>query len=182
MRFKSIPAALAVAAALCGCVSPVPYNDLVSKSATYQDLDAQLKPRVAADRMQLEQLQNLVRVTLADGLLFPEGSAKLDEAGKAMLVRLAPALKDLSGQRIVIKGFTDNVPTGPTLRERLAGNVELSKARADAVAGALEAQGVSAALIATVGLGETHAAASNATAAGRARNRRVEIDVVEAPA
>jgi chemotaxis protein MotB len=58
----------------------------------------------------------------------------------------------------------------------------LSKARADAVAAVLVEQGVPARLITTSGLGEAHPVASNATPAGRAQNRRVEIDIVEAPA
>ena len=174
--------ALAVAALLSACVSAVPYNDLVQKTPTYRNLDQQLKADRAADRVQIEQLQNLVRLTLANGMLFPEGGRELSEAGKAMLAKLAPGLKDLSGQRIVVIGFTDGVPIGDGLYQRLAGNVELSKARADAIAGFLTAQGVPAALIATVGLGEAHPIESNTTASGRAKNRRVEIDIVEAPA
>ena len=175
-------AALAAAALLSACVSAVPYNDLVRKTATYQKLDTQLKAEVAADRVQIEQLQNLVRLTLANGILFPEGGRELGESGKAVLAKMAPGLKDLSGQRIVVIGFTDAVPVGDGLQQRLAGNVELSKARADAIAGFLTAQGVPAALIATVGLGEAHPIESNTTASGRAKNRRVEIDIVEAPA
>lgn len=177
------PIAVALAATLLSaCVAPVPYNKLVPKTATYQQLQAQIEAAPATDAVQIEQLQNLERVTLASGLLFPEGSSEIDAAGKAALAQLAPALKGLSGQRIVVAGYTDNVPLGPSLRERFAGNVELSKARAGAVAEALEAHGVSAGLIATVGLGETHPVASNATSAGRAMNRRIEISVVEAPA
>jgi outer membrane protein OmpA-like peptidoglycan-associated protein len=160
----------------------VPYNDLVPKTETYQQLDAQIKAASPSEAVRIEQLQNLVRVTLASGLLFSAGSSELDAAGNATLAKLAPALKELRGQRIVIVGYTDDVPLGPTPQERFGGNVELSKARARAVAAALAAQGVPAGLIATVGLGETHPAASNDTSAGRAQNRRVEIDVVEAPA
>ena len=174
--------ALAVAALLSACVSAVPYNDLVQKTPTYRNLDQQLKADRAADRVQIEQLQNLVRLTLANGILFGEGAWELNDAGKAVLAKAAPALKSLSGQRIVVKGFTDNVPIGSELRQRIAGNVELSKARADAVAAFLVAQGVPRDLITTVGLGEASPVASNDTAAGRAKNRRVEIDVVEAPA
>lgn len=180
MRTSAI--ALAAAALLSACVSATPYNELVPKTPTYQKLDAQLKAEVAADQVQIEQLQNLVRLTLANGMLFPEGGRELNEPGKAMLTKLAPGLKDLSGQRIVVISFTDGVPIGDGLHQRLAGNVELSKARADAVAGFLTAQGVPAALIATVGLGEAHPLASNTTASGREKNRRVEIDIVEAPA
>lgn len=181
MSLRSTIAALASTMLLCACVSQSTYNQQVQKTSTYQQLDAQLKSELAGDQAQIEQLQNLVRVTLANGILFAEGGVELNEAGKATLAKLAPALKDLTGQRIVIKGFTDNVPIGVEMRQRFPGNVDLSKARANAVSAYLVGQGVPAALISTVGLGETHPVASNDTPQGRAKNRRVEIDVVEAP-
>ena len=182
MSFQPITAALAAAALLSACVAPVAYNDQVEKSATYQKLDAPLKGEVAPDPAQIEQLQNLVRLTLANNVLFADGGWQLNESGKAALSTLAPALKDLSGQRIVIKGFTDNLPVGATLPERLSGNVELSKARAQAVASLLVEQGVPKNIVSITGLGETHPVADNDTPQGRAKNRRVEIDIVEAPA
>jgi outer membrane protein OmpA-like peptidoglycan-associated protein len=54
--------------------------------------------------------------------------------------------------------------------------------RADAVVDFLKSQGVPAALITTTGLGQAHPEAPNDTPQGRAKNRRVEIDIVEAPA
>lgn len=182
MRSTTPLAALAAAALLSACVVARDYNELVPKSPAYQQIAALLKAEPAADRARLEQLQNQIRLTLANTTLFPEGSAQLGEAGKAALAELAPALKELRGQRIVVVGYTDNVPLGQTLAERLSGNVELSKARSAAVTAFLTAQGVPAAWITPVGLGETHPVASNATADGRAQNQRMEIGIVEAPA
>jgi chemotaxis protein MotB len=181
MRFGPPVIALSFAVLVTGCVSQSTYDQQVQKTSTYQQLDTQLRGELASDQVQIEQLQNLVKLTLANGILFAEGGAELNEAGKAMLAKVAPALKGLSGQRIVIKGFTDNVPIGPELRQRFASNVDLSKARANAVSAYLVGQGVPANLISTVGLGESHPVASNDTAQGRAKNRRVEIDIVEAP-
>jgi chemotaxis protein MotB len=175
-------ALLGSVALLSACVSPRDFNQMMPKSPTYQQVAAQLKAEPAAERVRLEQSQNLIRLTLANTTLFPEGGAELGETGKAVLAELAPPLKELRGQRIVVIAFTDNVPLGQTLAERLSGNVELSKARSAAVTAFLTAQGVPAALITPVGLGETHPVASNATADGRVQNRRVEIDIVEAPA
>ncbi len=175
-------AALASLVLLSACVPQSRYNEQVQKTTTYQQLDAQLKGEIAADRLQIEQLQKLVRLTLADGILFAEGGWELNEAGKSMLAKLAPALKGMGDQRIVVKGFTDNLPIGPELRARFPNNVELSKARADAVAKFLVAEGVPSSIVFASGLGETHPVASNETAQGRAKNRRVEIDIVEAPA
>ena len=130
--------------------------------------------------MQTTQLQNLVKVTLANAILFPDGGAQLNAAGEATLAKIAPVLKTLTGQKIEIKGFTDNVPIGPELRAKFPTNLALSKARADAVVNFLVARGVPAGIMVAIGLGEAQPVASNDTAAGRAKNRRVEIDIVEA--
>jgi len=130
--------------------------------------------------VQTTQLQNLVKVTLANAILFPDGGAQLNAAGEATLAKIAPVLKTLTGQKIEIKGFTDNVPIGPELRAKFPTNLALSKARADAVVNFLVARGVPAGIMVAIGLGEAQPVASNDTAAGRAKNRRVEIGIVEA--
>ncbi len=173
-------ALLTAAALLSACVSQSTYNQEVQKSATYQQLDARLKGEVAADQAQITQLQNVVRVTLANGILFSEGGWELNAAGKDTLAKLAPVLKALTGQKIEVKGYTDNVPIGPELRGRFPSNVELSKARAQSVADFLITQGVPAASISTSGFGDAQPVASNDTAQGRAKNRRVVMDIVEA--
>lgn len=181
MSIRLTAALLCGALLLTACVSQSRYQQQVQKTQTYQQLNDQLKAELAGTQAQVEQLQNLVKLTLANGILFAEGGWELNESGKATLAKVAPALKGITGQRIVIKGFTDNLPIGPALRERFPSNIELSKARADAVAAFLTAEGVPVGLISTVGLGQAHPVASNETPEGRAKNRRVEIDIVEAP-
>ena len=173
-------ALLAAAALLSGCVSQGTYNQEVQKATTYQQLDAKLKSELAADQAQITQLQNVVRVTLANGILFPEGGWELNAAGKATLANLAPVLKTLTGQKIEIKGYTDNVPIGPELRARFPNNVDLSKARAQSVADFLVAQGVPPSIITVSGFGDAQPVASNDTAQGRSKNRRVVMDIIEA--
>jgi chemotaxis protein MotB len=179
LKTQGTTALLLAATLLSACVSQSTYNQEVQKSNTYQQLDAQLKGEVGADQAQITQLQNVVRVTLANGILFPEGGWETDAAGRATLAKLAPVLKTLTGQKIEVKGYTDNVPIGPELRARFPSNVELSKARAQAVTDFLVAQGVPAAIISTTGYGDAQPVASNDTAAGRAKNRRVVMDIVE---
>ena len=179
---KTTTTALMLSASLLlgACVSQKTYNQEVAKANTYQQLDSQLKSEVAADQAQIQQLQGLVRVTLANGILFPEGGWELDARGKATLAKLAPVLKTLTGQTIRVKGYTDNVPIGPELRQRFPTNVDLSKARAQSVANELMAGGVPASMISVIGMGEADPVASNDTPQGRAKNRRVVMDVVEA--
>ena len=175
----TLPLLFAATLALSACVSQGTYNQEVAKADTYQQLDNQLKGEVSSDQAQITQLQNVVRVTLANGILFPEGGWELNDAGKATVAKLAPVLKTLTGQKIDIKGFTDNVPIGPELRARFPSNVELSKARAQSVADVLIAQGVPAAMISVSGLGDAQPVAPNDTPQGRAKNRRVVMDIVE---
>jgi len=171
---------LSAAVLLSACVSQSTYKQEVGKADTYQRLDNQLKSEVAADQAQITQLQGLVRVTLANGILFPEGGWELDSRGKATLGKLAPILKTFTGQTIVIKGYTDNLPIGPELRQRFPTNVDLSKARAQSVADELFAAGGPASMISVSGFGEADPVAPNDTPQGRAKNRRVVMDIVEA--
>jgi len=180
MKTITIVLALSTTLLLGACVSQSTYNQEVAKATTYQQLDSQLKGEVAADQAQITQLQGLVRVTLANGILFPEGGWELNPAGKATLARLAPVLKTLTGQTIRVKGYTDNVPIGPELRQRFPTNVDLSRARAQSVASELVAQGVPGTMITVAGFGDADPVASNDTAQGRAKNRRVVMDIVEA--
>ena len=180
MKLTLLAATLA-AALMTACVTPTDYNAEVPKSAAYAQIDTQLKAAIAADKVQIEQLQNTVKLTLANGVLFDVGGSQLDANGQAMLIQLAPALKDLPGKRIVVAGYTDNVPIGPELLALFPGNIELSRARADAVAKLLVAQGVPQNIVSTVGLGASHPVADNSSPQGRAQNRRVEIDIVDAP-
>ena len=141
MKLKATAIALGVAVLVSACVSQGTYNKEVAQANTYQQsaataqkLEAQLKGEVSADQAQVTQLQNVVRVTLANGILFPEGGYELNAAGKATLTRLAPVLKTPTGQKIEVKGFTDNVPIGPELKAKFPTNVDLSRARATDVA------------------------------------------------
>ncbi|MFN9212585.1 MAG: flagellar motor protein MotB [Betaproteobacteria bacterium] len=180
MSFKILVAAAGAAAMMTACVTEKKYDAEVGKANTYQQLSTQLQGEVAADQVQIQQLQNLVKLTLANAILFAEGGTELNAAGRATLAKVAPVFKTLTGQKIEVRGFTDNVPIGPELRQRYPTNLALSKARADAVVAFLTAQGVPAGLMVAIGMGETQPVASNDTAAGRAKNRRVEIDIVEA--
>lgn len=180
MKIQTTALLLSVTVLLGACVTENTYKQEVAKANTYQQLNNQLKGEVGADQAQIQQLQGLVRVTLANGILFPEGGWELNADGRATLARLAPVLKTLTGQTIQIKGYTDNEPIGPALRQRFPTNVDLSKARAQSVANELIAGGVPASMISVMGFGDADPVAPNATPQGRAKNRRVVMDVVEA--
>ncbi len=130
------------------------------------------KDQLAATQQQLADLQAKqtdrgVVVTMGD-VLFDTGRATLKPGAMSILDRLATYMQSNPQTRLVIEGYTDS--TGS-----VATNEELSQRRADAVASALIARGVSAQNLRPVGRGESLPVASNDTAAGRQQNRRVEV-------
>jgi chemotaxis protein MotB len=172
-----------------GCVSDSAYKQeeqkantlsgqnaaLTSQNATYQKLDSQLQTEVKADQVQIKQLQGELKVVIVNEILFPEGGWQLNRAGEQTLDKIVPTLKTLEKQRIEVDGYTDNVPIGPELKSRFPSNWELSTARATDVVRYLVSQGVNPNLLSATGFGDTQPVASNDTAAGRAKNRRIEL-------
>jgi chemotaxis protein MotB len=112
--------------------------------------------------------------------MFPEGGWQIHQQGEATLNKIVPTLVSLQNQRVVVEGFTDNVPIGPELRNRFPSNWELSTARDTDVVRYLAAQGVNPNILSAQGFGDTQPVASNDTAQGRAKNRRVEIVIMAA--
>lgn len=178
---KPFAIALLTAASLSACVAPQAYDQRTAKTDTYRAIAARLHGEPGNGAVRIEQLPHLVRLTLSDAL-FSDGSAKPSEPGSALLVQLAPALQQLGDQRVVVKSFTDNLSVDVEPPQRFPSTVPLTQARAAAVAELLQRQGVPATLVYSSGLGDSHAVASNDSAPGRAQNRRVEIDIVAAPA
>ena len=119
----------------------------------------------------IEQRGLAIRV-LTDSLLFSSGSATLESHGQPLLTEIAALLNVDHVHPIAVEGNTDNVPiTGGAFPS----NWELSTARASSVVRFLIAKGVDSQRLSAVGYAEQHPIATNATAAGRALNRRVEI-------
>lgn len=103
------------------------------------------------------------------GILFATGKAELQPESRPVLKEIASTMKEHGDLKILIEGHTDNVGSA-------ASNLALSDARAAAVKAALVADfGIDGGRITTKGFGDTKPSAPNATAVGRAQNRRVEI-------
>jgi outer membrane protein OmpA-like peptidoglycan-associated protein len=133
--------------------------------------------QLASERQQFKQLQqeqlgaqqtDQGMVVSLSNVLFSTGKATLQPGAHLEIDRLASYLKAHPRQRVLIEGNTDN--TGSA-----AYNQQLSAARAQAVAQALELRGVPKNQYQTIGLGEAYPVAANDSSAGRQQNRRVDV-------
>lgn len=143
-----------------------------------------VKARAAADlaNAQIEGVTDInglpaIKATFDSGLLFTTGSATLSANSTTDLAKFANLLKDNTDCAVAIQGYTDNQGwKNSTAAQSQQKNIDLSQKRADAVKNKLVANGVSANQIASsTGYGEANPVADNATAAGKAQNRRVEV-------
>jgi chemotaxis protein MotB len=154
----------------------------VSQSA-YEQQGQQLqqaRAQAAAEQSQIAKMQQEQKWVVAGDMLFPEGGNQLSPNGKQALNQYVPRLQTLQNAKVVVYGYTDNLPVGPALqRSGIANNIDLSSRRADNVVAYLTSQGVNPNMISAKGFGDTHPVASNDAPDGRAKNRRIEI--VEGP-
>lgn len=118
----------------------------------------------------VERVGEGIQVTFASGLLYDFDSDVVKPAARENLSNLAASLDQYPDTDLLIVGHTDSVGAE-------AYNQRLSERRARAAADFLASQGVNSGRIRTRGLGEGEPKASNATDAGRAENRRVEVAI-----
>jgi chemotaxis protein MotB len=116
-----------------------------------------------------------ITVTMVDKILFKPGEADLTPEGEKVLAKLGGAIKE-SGKLVEVSGHADNTPVKSEVKALYPTNWELSTSRATHVVRFLTEQaGVPAKMLKAAGYGSARPVASNATPAGRAKNRRIEI-------
>jgi OOP family OmpA-OmpF porin len=111
------------------------------------------------------------KITLAADVLFDFDKYNIKPEGAKTLDELVSKLAGVNLEVIVAVGHTDSIGTEEY-------NLGLSKRRANAVKQYLVSKGIEANRIYTEGKGESQPVASNKTAEGRQKNRRVEIEVI----
>jgi chemotaxis protein MotB len=128
--------------------------------------------------VEFDASKGTVTVTLENALLFDSGKATLKKATSAELDHIRSVLRDgrYAGKPIDVVGHTDTDPIRKT-KAQWKDNWELSAERALSVARYLMQKGIADEDIRAVGCGASRPVASNASSAGKAKNRRVEIVV-----
>lgn len=141
-----------------------------------RDLLKALRPEISKGTVSVSQVGDALTINLASSLLFDSGQDRLKADGADALKRVGSVLKEFPEKQVHVAGYTDNVAIKGALKKKFPSNKELSDARAENAAQALRDGGVTSNLSAA-GRGEMNPVASNDTAEGRAKNRRVEIIV-----
>jgi flagellar motor protein MotB len=154
------------------------------------NLEAEVKKR-QIEQQQRQALERALAIPLASGrvtlnngrigisgsVLFALNSDRLQPEGRQILKSLAAPLAAYLGARgelLMVSGFTDDRPVVDSNRQ-FADNLELSAQRALTVTRALVEEGLPPSTVFAAAFGPEQPVASNADAAGRARNRRVEM-------
>jgi outer membrane protein OmpA-like peptidoglycan-associated protein len=149
---------------------------------TKQSLATSEQARIDADKRTAEAQAELVKlaavkeearglvITLSGSVLFASNKSELLPAAQDRLKQVADALMATKERKITIEGHTDSRGTS-------SHNQELSQQRADAVRSFIISRGYPGTLIVAQGIGKDRPVADNASAEGRANNRRVEIIV-----
>jgi outer membrane protein OmpA-like peptidoglycan-associated protein len=150
-------------------------------------LSSEVQRRQAAERRAAQAAVDLARfasvkqdvrgmvITLSGSVLFTSGRSDLLPAAQLKLNEVAAALTQQDPEsKIVVEGYTDSQGTASS-------NQDLSDRRAQAVRDYLVSRGISGDRLTAQGFGPTRPIADNASAEGRANNRRVEIVVKPLP-
>ena len=131
---------------------------------------AELEKIQGAQVEEVTDVNNLkaIKITFADGILFQTGKSDLNQSSRNALTEFATSLAQNPSTDVTIQGHTDNTGSREV-------NLRVSSQRAQSVASFLSGQGISGNRIKTEGLAYDAPVADNATAEGRAQNRRVSV-------
>jgi chemotaxis protein MotB len=137
----------------------------------FRDLRAKFQRMIDSGALDITIRRGRMIVEMPAAVLFDSGSAELSKDGKETMVRVAKILRSVPRHRFLVGGHTDNVPAVKEYKS----NWELSAARALQVTDTLIAHGVPPKRLVLAGYSEYDPVASNASDAGRQKNRRIEI-------
>jgi len=143
-------------------------TELLLLKKKMEQTEAKLKEM---EELNAQQTNRGLVLTLGD-VLFETGKATLLPGAQRAIDKLAEFLEENPERKVLIEGHTDNVGS-------ITYNIDLSLRRAQAVKNALVAKGIDPGRILAHGYGEAYPVAPNKDAAGRQRNRRVEIIVLK---
>jgi chemotaxis protein MotB len=139
-----------------------------------EQIEKELAGAITAGQLEIGADDRGLVLSLPESATFPVASADVTSDAQAVIDRVATTLEPLD-VAVRIEGHTDDTPIRTV---RYSSNWELSTARASAVVARFIQQRVDPRRLSAAGYGEFHPRTSNATAGGRASNRRVDVVVI----
>lgn len=151
-------------------------NDLDELQRAKEELEKQLQSEINNKQVQVQMQDKGLVITFVSEVLFDSGKAKLRHSCYEKLDKVESVLNStVADLNVGVEGHTDNQPIK---RSNWKSNWELSSARALSVLHYLSSKGVAEERLSATGYGEFRPVASNDTAEGRQKNRRVEIVIL----
>ncbi|WP_210396696.1 OmpA family protein [Motiliproteus sediminis] len=132
--------------------------------------EALLRQELAGSGVQVQRNGDEIRLVMPGNITFPTNSHDLNSSFMPVLDSVAKVLTKFDQTQLMVDGFTDS-------QGSFEYNQQLSERRASSVAGYLRNVGVASQRLQSKGWGERYPVADNGTAAGRAANRRVELNI-----
>lgn len=138
----------------------------------YMDIQARkLRAELVGTGVQVKQVDGRIYLIMPGNITFDTNEAVIKNGFTPVLDSVAKVINEYNKTMVQVYGYTDNTGSAAT-------NNALSLRRANSVANYLRLRGVNGSRIITDGLGSANPIASNASAAGREQNRRVEIALI----
>lgn len=138
----------------------------------YMDVQARkLRQELEGTGVRVIKEGQTVVLVMPGNITFDTNKANIKSNFKPVLDSVAKVISEFDQTKVQVTGYTDNTGT-------VAINNKLSAERANSVATYLKLRGVAQARVFATGLGSSNPIATNATAAGREQNRRVEITLI----
>ena len=139
-------------------------------------LESKFRNEIKDQNISLTMDERGLVIVLSDSILFDSGKSDLKKGAYPVLNKVISVIKKkVPNKDVGVSGHTDNVPI---TRSNWKSNWELSTARATNVLHYMEDKGIAPVRLSATGYGEHRPIASNDTAVGRAKNRRVEIVIL----
>lgn len=141
-------------------------------TGAYMDIQAKkLRQELLNTGVQVQEADGQIYLIMPGNITFDTNDASIKPSFEPVLNSIAKVIKEYNKTLVQVNGYTDSTGSAAT-------NNALSMMRANSISNYLRTQGVDANRLIANGFGSSNPIASNATAAGREQNRRVEIVLI----